>query len=425
MIAVASAVPPVLLGLVLILVAAKAGQEAAVRLRQSPVVGEILAGVALGNLALLGFDGASFLRSEVFEVMAEIGILLLLFEIGVESTVGRMLRTGRTALLVAVTGIVVPVALGTGASALFFPGAPGYAHLFVGAILCATSVAITARVLIDLGRTRTGEAQVILGAAVIDDVLGLVLLAAVSGLVIAAGAGETLSPAQVAWIAGKALLFLAVAVPAGLWAAPRLFALAPRLRSRGLLLSTTLAFCFVFAWLGTLAGLAPIVGAFAAGLVLEERHFDGLAAREGASLEQTLRPLHALFLPVFFVLIGMKVELPVLFDARVLGFAGVLLAAAVAGKMACAAVVPRPLDRWVVGLGMVPRGEVGFVFAGIGTTLQFGGAPLVSPQVFGAVVLVVIATTLGVPPLLVARFRRRGDVDAGVAPSAAPPLRPG
>lgn len=399
-------VAPVLLGLGLVLIAAKAGQEVAVRLGQSAVVGEILAGVALGNLSLLGLADPAFLRSEVFEVLAEIGIVLLLFEVGVESTVPQMLRTGGTALLVAVVGVVVPLSLGAATSVLFFPAASPYAHAFVGAILCATSVGITARVLVELRRTSTPEARLILGAAVIDDVLGLILLAVVSGLVVAAEAGATLGGGAIAWIALRAVLFLAVAVPVGMWLAPGLFSLAARLRTRGILLAANLAFCFLYAWAGTLAGLAPIVGGFAAGLVLEERHFERLAMREGTTLEHALKPLTLLLLPVFFVLIGMKVDLRAFADPRVLPFAGVLLVAAVLGKIACGAVVRPPVDRLAVGLGMVPRGEVGFVFAGVGLTLRLAGEPVVPPVVFAAVVLVVILTTLLVPPLLTARFRR-------------------
>jgi Kef-type K+ transport system membrane component KefB len=413
----AHAVSPVLLGLALVLVAAKVGQEVAARLRLPTVVGELVAGIVLGNLAALGLGDPDFLHNEVFEVLAEIGILLLLFEIGVEATVPQMLRTGVAAVLVAIVGVAAPLGLGTLVSRLFFPDASVYAHVFVGAILCATSVGITARVLVDLGKTRTPEARLILGAAVIDDVLGLILLAVVSSLVSAAAAGGTLGFGAVAWIVAKAFLFLAVALPVGLLVAPRLFRAAVRMRASGVLLAASLAFCFFYAYLGTLAGLAPIVGAFAAGLVLEDRHFRDLAEREGTSLEQALQPLTSFLLPVFFVLVGMKVEVASFADARVLAFSGVLLAAAVAGKLACAAVVRPPVDRWVVGLGMVPRGEVGFIFAGIGTTLVLGDAPIVSPVVFASAVLVVILTTLAAPPLLAARLRKTA---AGPEPEPPP-----
>jgi Kef-type K+ transport system membrane component KefB len=183
--------------------------------------------------------------------------------------------------------------------------------------------------------------------------------------------------------------------------------------SGGVLLPAALAFCFLFAWLGTLAGLAPIVGAFAAGLVLEERHLEHLATRERASLAQTLRPLTGLLLPVFFVLIGMKVDLRLFAHGTVLGFSAMLFVAAVVGKLACGWGARPGTDRWVVGLGMVPRGEVGFVFAGVGATLSIAGSPVVPPLVFSAVILVVILTTLAGPPLLTARFRRTPTVQEG------------
>jgi Kef-type K+ transport system membrane component KefB len=396
---------PILLGLTLLLVAAKVGGEVATRLGQPSVVGEILAGVVLGNVSHVGLDLSPLFEQAAFVILAELGILLLLFEVGVEATVPQMLKTGVRAVWVAVVGVVVPLALGTGASSLFFGESSWLSHVFVGAILCATSVGITARVLRDMGATRTPEARLILGAAVLDDILGLILLATISGLVTAADTGVALGPGRVVWIAGKALLFLAVAIPAGSWLAPRLFKFATRLRGDGVLLGFGLAFCFSFSWLSSLAGLAPIVGAFTAGLILEDAHLEVLSKREARSLEQLLQPLTSFLLPVFFVLIGLKVDLTSFADPSVLTFAAVLTLAAIAGKVACALVVRGELDGFAVGLGMVPRGEVGFIFAGIGTTLALGGRPVVTSVVFAAVVLTVVLTTLAAPPLLARRLR--------------------
>jgi Kef-type K+ transport system membrane component KefB len=412
---------PVLLGLCVILVVAKLGGEAASRLRQPTVVGEILAGVVVGNLGLLGLGHVDVLRADVFDVLAEIGILLLLFEIGVETTVPQMLKTGWTAVLVAVVGVVVPVALGAGVSWLFFPTASGHTHLFVGAILCATSVGITARVLQELGCIRSPEARLILGAAVIDDILGLVLLATVSGLVLAADRGATLGAFEVSWTALKALLFLAVSIPLGLWFAPRLFQWAARFRTQGLLLASGLAFCFLFAYLCTLVGLAPIVGAFAAGLIIEDRHLEVLSTREMKTLVQQIEGLTSFLLPVFFVLIGTRVDVRAFADGSVLAFAAALCVAATIGKLACAAVVRPHVDRWTVGLGMLPRGEVGFIFASIGTTLHLHGRPIVTPSIFAAAVLVVIATTLAAPPLLGARLKRAACALPGGRPRRSAP----
>jgi Kef-type K+ transport system membrane component KefB len=172
-----------------------------------------------------------------------------------------------------------------------------------------------------------------------------------------------------------------------------------------MLLAASLAFCFLFAYLCTLVGLAPIVGAFAAGLVLEDRHLVDISAKERKSLSQQIEPLTSFLLPVFFVLIGMKVDVSSFASPAVLGFAGVLVVAAVLGKLACALVVPRPLDGLAVGLGMIPRGEVGFIFASIGTTLYLHGQAIVPPTVFAAAILAVILTTLAAPPLLSARLR--------------------
>jgi Kef-type K+ transport system membrane component KefB len=412
-----SEIGPVLLGLCVVLVVAKLGGEAAARLRQPTVVGEILAGVFVGNLGLLGLGEVDLLGSDVFDVFAEIGILLLLFEIGVESTVPQMMKTGLTAVLVAVIGVAAPLALGAGVSWLFFPAAPGYTHLFVGAILCATSVGITARVLQELGCLRSAESRLILAAAVIDDVLGLILLATVAGLVVAADQGASISAWEVTWTTLKAVLFLAVSIPLGLWFAPPLFRWAARFRTRGLLLASGLAFCFLFAYLCTLVGLAPIIGAFAAGLILEERHLEDLSARERKTLVQQIEPLTSFLLPVFFVLIGTRVDVRAFASASVLGFAAALSVAAVVGKLACAAAVRRPVDAWTVGLGMVPRGEVGFIFASIGTTLYLDGEAIVTPSVFAAAVLVVIASTLAAPPLLSARLRRASCTVGARVPS--------
>jgi Kef-type K+ transport system membrane component KefB len=398
----ASQVATVLLGLAVILIAAKAGGELFERLKQPAVLGELAVGVVIGNLHLAGVTGLDFLRSEhVLDVLAEIGIILLLFEIGIESTVPQMLRVGWSALLVAVIGVVVPSILGYGAARIFFPAENGYAHLFVGAILCATSVGITARVLQDLRKTKTAEAKVILSAAIIDDVLGLIVLATVSGMIAASNAGTTMGAGAIAWISGKALLFLVASILIGRWLAPRIFGLATRLKSRGLLLPLSLSFCFLLSYLSVLAGLAPIVGAFTAGLILENVHYEELATRERKQLEDLLHPISSLLLPVFFVLMGLKVDARAFGDAGVLAFAGVLTLCAIIGKLACGAgVLGRGINRLAVGCGMIPRGEVGLIFAGIGLTLAVNGHPVVGPAIYSGVVIMVMVTTLVTPVLL-------------------------
>lgn len=392
----------VLLGLAVILLAAKAGGELFERLKQPAVLGELAVGVVIGNLHLAGVTGLDFLRGEhVLDVLAEIGIILLLFEIGIESTVPQMLRVGWSALLVAVIGVVVPSILGYGTAHFFFPAESGYAHLFVGIILCATSVGITARVLQDLRKTKTPEAKVILSAAVIDDVLGLIVLATVSGMIAASNAGTFMGMGAIAWISGKALLFLVASILIGRWLAPRIFSMATRLKSRGLLLPLSLSFCFLLSYLSVLAGLAPIVGAFTAGLILENVHYEELATRERKQLEDLLHPISSLLLPVFFVLMGLKVDIRAFLDVGVLAFAGVLTICAIIGKLACGAgVLVRGINRVAVGCGMIPRGEVGLIFAGIGLTLAINGHPVVSPAIYSGVVIIVMVTTLITPVLL-------------------------
>ena len=299
----ASPVTPVLLGLVIMLLAAKVGGEAAERVHQPAVLGELIAGVILGNLVLFGFHGLDFLGSnEGIAIIAEIGVVLLLFEVGLESNVREMMSVGASSLLVALLGVVAPFFLGWGVSAWMLPDQDLLVHLFIGATLCATSVGITARVLTDLGKVTTREAKIILGAAVIDDVLGLVILAVVSGVITAANTGGQLAALDVMWIVGKATLFLVGALLIGGWASPRLFRLASKLRIKGMLLTLSLCFCFLLAYLANVIELAPIVGAFAAGLILDDVHYKDFLDRGDHSLEDLIHPINIFLVPVFFVL---------------------------------------------------------------------------------------------------------------------------
>ena len=277
-------------------------------------------------------------------------------------------------------------------------------------MLCSTSVGITARVLPDLGRLQTREASVILGAAVIDDVMALLVLAVVVGAIRAAGEGRALALAEVGLIALKAVAFLAAALLAGHYVVPHLFRGAGRFEVRGVLVASAVAFCFLMAWASSLVGLAPIIGAFAAGLVLDELHFEPFARRGERTLEELLAPVGALLVPVFFVLMGMKVDLRVFARPEVIGFALVLTAAAVLGKQACALGAGRGVNRLAVGAGMVPRGEVSLIFVGAGATLALpGGQAVVGAATFGAVVIMVAATTLITPPALKWAIGRSGN----------------
>jgi Kef-type K+ transport system membrane component KefB len=304
--------------------------------------------------------------------------------------------------------------------ALLLPDRSIYVHAFLGATLTATSVGITARVLRDLGRSRTAEARVILGAAVIDDVLGLVILAVVTGAIATANRGESLSPGDTALVLAKALGFLVGALAVGVYVVPRVFAAASRLTGRGVLLTIALVLCFALAYLAAIIGLAPIVGAYAAGLILEDAHFRHFGDRGKQQLELLVQPISTFLVPVFFVLMGMHVDLAAFARLDVLQLAAILTLAAIIGKQACAlGVIGRPLDGLSVGLGMMPRGEVGLIFANIGLGMRLAGQAIVDEEIFSAVVIVVIVTTMVTPPALKWSFSRRAA--AGAAVDREPP----
>ena len=411
------AVGPLLLALVLILGAAKLGGEIAERLGQPAVLGELLAGVVIGNLTLIGYTGLDFIgNDQVIAMLAEIGVILLLFEVGLESNVREMLSVGTSSFLVAILGVVAPFFLGWGVSSWMLPEQETLVHLFIGATLCATSVGITARVLSDLGKIQARESKIVLGAAVIDDVLGLVILAVVSGVITAADAGTTMEANDVVLIVAKATVFLFGAIIVGGWLSPRLFRLAGRMNIRGMLLTMALLVCFGLSYLAAVIDLAPIVGAFAAGLILDDVHYRDFTARGEHHLEELVHPLTVLLVPVFFVLMGIGVDLSTFSHAGVLGFAMALTVAAVIGKMLCGlGVVESGLDRLSVAVGMVPRGEVGLIFAGIGASLMINGHPVIEPQIYSAVVIMVILTTLATPPTLKITLARGDRVKAAHA----------
>jgi Kef-type K+ transport system membrane component KefB len=419
-------VAPLLLALIVILGVAKLSSEAFERMHQPAVLGELIGGVILGNLILLSPAWSFFepLRATVLtedwaialDLLARIGVLILLFEVGLETTVKDMMKVGASSLLVATLGVVAPFILGSLASWLFIKEIPAelaaivptgfslaYVHMFIGAVLCATSVGITARVLKDLGKLQLRESKIILGAAVIDDVLGLIILAVVAGIVSAAEQGTELAVGSILKLIAIAVLFLGVSLVLGITLIPRIMGLLARLRTAGIMLLSALMFAFALSYLANAAGLAPIVGAFAAGLVLEEVHFRGF--REEITIEQLLRPVSTLFVPVFFVLMGIQVRLETFANPSVLGVAAGLTIAAIIGKQICGfGVLEKGLDRLTVGVGMIPRGEVGLIFASIGRNLK-----VIDAATFSAVVIMVIVTTLITPPVLKWTLSRSAD----------------
>ncbi|MBA3892474.1 MAG: cation:proton antiporter [Gemmatimonadales bacterium] len=381
-----------------ILVAAKAFGELAERIGQPAVLGELLAGVLLGG-SVLGIVPADGMEAELIHVLAELGVLLLLFEIGLETDLKEMFRVGPAALAVAMVGIVVPFAFGV-SFWLFAPhassgsGDPVTAAIFIGATLTATSVGITARVLSDLGRMNTPEARIIIGAAVIDDVLGLVILSVVSGV----AAGAVVSFLGIMRTLGVAVGFLVVAVVVGRFLAPRLFDVIVRMRVRYVLVVASIAFALGLAAVAGLAGSALIIGAFAAGLILSgTNQFD--------TIEHEVRPVASIFAPIFFVSVGSSVNLALLNPSTpaaraTLVMAGALILLAVIGKVAAGWAAPwTGFRRLIVGVGMVPRGEVGLIFAEIGRR-----SGVLGDDVFGAVLLMVMVTTFIAPPTLKALF---------------------
>ncbi|MGI9325192.1 MAG: cation:proton antiporter [Pseudomonadales bacterium] len=441
----------ILLELAIVVAVAMAGRSAARSTGQPTVLGELLAGVLLGNLGVwlglpffelvMNMDVAGAVVREAWTtgtstleaaqglfpnaqgaealvigllsgpdaprliimtiaiwMFSNFGVILLLLMVGLESSVDEMKQSGLNALLVAFIGAALPMLLGYGAGVLLLPDAGTAAHLFLGATLTATSVGITARVLKDMGKLGMPEAKIILGAAVIDDILGLVILAVVVGII----ASGTFQFAEVGRIALLSLAFIGVVMVLG----ERLAALGVRVFARieqqHLKLLFPIGLAFVLAWLANQIELATIVGAFAAGLVLHDVYFADADSKD-TTIEQTIAPLEATFAPVFFVLMGMQVNLATFTDPATIGIAGALCVVAIASKAIAGIAAGAGMDRLSVGLAMVPRGEVGLIFANIGKAVG-----VVSDSIFAAIVMMVMVTTFIAPIALRWSLTRQG-----------------
>jgi len=420
-----------LLWLALILISARLFAPLAQRLGFPAVLGELLLGVALGNIALVGLTAFDAIRHDpAVAFIAELGVIVLLLQIGLETRLAELLKVGPRAFAVGTVGIIVPFVLGAWlVGPWLLPGLSANAYLFLGATLAATSVGITGRVFRDLGKLDTSAARIVLGAAVIDDVLGLVILAVVSSLVQAG----SVSVGQVGGIIAEAVVFLAGSIWLGRLIAPHSSRWLAQLDAGpSMLFAQVLATGLFLAWLAHAIGLAPIIGAFAAGLLFEPiflRDFDrpsivreiepllpsgepGLAERlrpillkhGGHQHEHMIEPIGYFFVPVFFVLTGMQVDLQTLADPAVLGVGAGVTLAAVAGKLA-AGLAAGPAGKWLVGWGMVPRGEVGLIFAMVGKQLG-----VMSEAMFSVIVMMVILTTLITPPVLTLLLKRTRPV---------------
>jgi Kef-type K+ transport system membrane component KefB len=321
---------PLLVGLALLVVGAKLGGVLIGKWGQPSVLGELLFGIVLANVLPMFFGevGLDFVRAnDTLRFLAQIGVLLLLFDVGLEMDLHAFLRVGASAALVAIIGVIAPLGLGWAAARWFLPESPTTVHVFIGATLCATSVGITVRVLKDLGVTNRPEGQTIIGAAILDDVLGLIVLAVVAGSVSDASSGEaSVSAISIAGIVLKAVAFLGITIVLGHFLSIRIVRLATRTAEHGVLLIIGVALCFTFAYIAELVGLADIIGAFAAGVFLDPYGQGIYTKEEEITLRELLSPLSDVLVPLFFVLMGLQVNLTGFTEPSVLALGLILIA---------------------------------------------------------------------------------------------------
>jgi len=393
---------PVLLGLAILVLGAKLGGLLVTRWRQPAVLGELLFGILLANLYpfFSGNGGIDFVRSNAnLGFLAEMGVLILLFDVGLETDLRAFVKVGLSAVLVASIGVVVPLFLGWAVALWFLPESSTLVHIFIGATLTATSVGITVRVLKDLGVTNSPEGQTIIGSAILDDVLGLIVLAVVVGTITGSAQGESaISAISIVAIVLKAAAFLGITIALGHLLSAKIIRFATRTGQPGILLIIGVALCFTLAYISELVGLAGIIGAFAAGVFLDPYGVGVRSRADEATLRELLHPLSNVLVPLFFVLMGLQVNLISLATPSALALGSLLIVCAIVGKLACAlGVVGRGIRRLPVGIGMIPRGEVGLIFAGIGTQVMLEGGPILTQHVYSAVVVMVVVTTLIVP----------------------------
>lgn len=414
----------VLLSLVMIYFASKLGGELCSRIGLPAVLGELVGGVIIGVSAFkflvfpeggLGAEDSLIIQllqntanltpgteeavfhsmSEVISVLSELGVIILLFEIGLESDLKELIRVGPSAAIVAVVGVAVPFLLGT-LGLLYIFHLPLIPSVFAGAALTATSIGITAKVLAELGKLSSEEGQIIIGAAVLDDILGIIVLAVVASL---AKTGEV-QVSQIIYLIIAAATFLIGTILLGRLISPWLIAMINQMKTRGSVLISGIIFAFILAYIANVIQLEAILGAFAAGLVLAE-------TEKRQELEKQIIPVADIFVPIFFVCVGAKTDLSVLNPAipsnrEGLIIASFLIVVAIIGKVVTGYTLwGQPnLNKLAIGVGMIPRGEVGLVFAGVGSA---SGA--LDPATDAAIIVMVIATTFIAPPLLKLVFK--------------------
>ena len=443
-------IAPVILGVTSVLLFAIIGRFVARRLGQPTVVGELFMGILLGNVAwYFGVDLIVVLREgpRVFEIVnqtlagapidqvalmlfgestgneitriitgphggqvmqvaqtvdvfSRYGVIFLLFMVGLETNLDEMRRVGADSIRVAILGVLVPFGLGFAAVFILLPDMPLKSDMFIAATLGATSIGITANVLRETDHSKSLEGHIILGAAVCDDILGLIILAVVSGIVVSG----SVDIAEILFVVLMSTLFLVGAIKLG----PVIVRFAANLMGRLDIIEakmfTSYLFVMILAWVANLVGLATIIGAFAAGIVLSDSYFQQheTSPRKFVGIRELIMPLEVILLPIFFILMGIQVKIESFLSWQVAVVAGGLLVAAIVGKLVSGFGARSAADRLVIGIGMLPRGEVGLVFAAIGRTLG-----VIDDAIFSAIVLMVVATTLIAPPLLKASIGRQ------------------
>lgn len=436
-------IAPIIVGVTAILCFAIAGRLLARKSKQPPVLGELVMGIIIGNLGyyfgvelviiiregpgifdivslnlsgdsleaaahdtisglnadriiniLHGPHGYDYVQvAHIVDIFSRYGVIFLLFIIGLDTQLNDLREVGGSSFRVAIIGIIMPFILGFWAVRIANPQLSFHTDLFVAAALCATSVGISARVLKDLNQAKSQTAHIILGASVLDDIFGLVMMAIVSGIIVS---GEV-SYFQIAWVLVSAVVFLAGIF----WLSPYILRFTIKLVKNLNLIEAkifiSLLFVMALAWFSSLMGLATIVGAFAAGLILHEEYFVqwGAIHKHRFSIKDLMNPLELILVPIFFILMGMQVKIEAFFDWQVLYMTVALLIAALVGKLASGLGASKTQNRLAIGVGMIPRGEVGLVFASIGMSLH-----VVDEALFGAIVLMVIVTTLVAPVAL-------------------------
>ncbi|WOD38165.1 cation:proton antiporter [Nodosilinea sp. E11] len=426
----------VLLSLIVVYLAAKLGGELCARINLPAVLGELVGGVIVGVSALhlivfpegggevqsllmnlvgmtTGLEPEGLLQvfrgeSEVISILAELGVIILLFEIGLESDLKELIRVGPQAAVVAIVGVVAPFAAGTAGLIVLF-GIDTIPAVFAGAALTATSIGITAKVLAEMQKLSSKEGQIIIGAAVLDDVLGIIVLAVVASL---AKTGE-IEILNVVYLIAGAATFLVGSILIGRLLSPYFVMVVNQMRTRGQVLISSLIFAFVLAYIAAAIQLEAILGAFAAGLILAE-------TSKHKELEEQISPIADMLVPIFFITVGARTDLSVLNPLEPANRAGLVIASflvvvAVVGKVIAGfAIFGQPgINRLAVGVGMIPRGEVGLVFAGVGAA-----SGVLTESLDAAIIVMVIFTTFMAPPLLRLVFK---EDDGTIAPMEPAP----